>query len=105
MTYIWSFIAALCAVGAEYLYRRLSGSWISHLYLWIPIQLLIGYCIYRLVSAPNTPLIGALIMWSFTVIGLRVFISAIILKDIVPVGTWVAVGLMIMARVAQAVWK
>src|SRR5712672_413619 len=101
MTLMWSLLAALCAVGAEYLYRTLTGSWLSYLYLWLPIQLTIGFAIYKLVTSPGVPLVGALVMWSACVIGLRVFISAVILKDIVPMGTWIAVGLMVAARIAQ----
>lgn len=99
----WSLLAAMCAVGAEYLYRTLQGPWWTHLYLWIPIQLTIGYAIYRLVTTPGTPLLGALVMWSFAVIITRVFVSVSLLHDKVPTGTWVAVGLMAAARVAQSV--
>lgn len=99
----WSLLAAILAVGAEYLYRTLEGPWWTHLYLWIPIQLTIGYSIYKLVNTPGTPLLGALIMWSFAVIATRVFVSLALLHDKVPAGTWVAVGLMAAARVAQAV--
>lgn len=105
MSYIWSMLAAVLAVGAEWLYRTLKGSWLSYLYLWIPIQLTIGYSIYRLVTTPGTPLIGALIMWSFAVIGLRTFLSAVILRDVIPAGTWIALSLMILARISQTVWK
>lgn len=104
MTTFWSLLAALCAVGAEYLYRTLKGPWISHIYLWIPIQLTIGFAIYKLVTSPGVPLISALIMWSVCVIGLRILVS-MLLGDAVSIGTWVAVCLMFAARIAQQVWR
>lgn len=98
-------MAAVCAVGAEYLYRTLPGSWLSNLWVWVPLQLGIGFAIYKLVTTPGTPLVGALIVWSFAVMGLRVLVSCVILKDVVPLGTWIALGLMIAARVAQSTWR
>lgn len=102
---LWSLVAAALAVGAEYLYRTLKEPWLHYLWAWIPIQLAIGYCIYRLVTQPGVPLIGALIIWSFSIIGLRVLVTVFLLHDRVAMGTWVALGLMIGARVAQSVWK
>lgn len=105
MTILWSLIAAMCAVGAEYLYRTLPGPWIAYLYIWVPIQLLIGFAIYKLITAPGVPMVGALVIWTFAVMGLRIFVSAVVLRDSIPVGTWVALVLMIAARVSQQVWR
>jgi multidrug transporter EmrE-like cation transporter len=100
----WGLAAAVPAVLAEYLYRTLQGSWLSHIYLWIPLQLSIGYCIFRLVTIPNTTLLDAFAVWAFSTIFMRVAISTLFLHDPVKGGTWFALGLIIMARVAQAFW-
>jgi hypothetical protein len=101
---LWGLAAAVPAVLAEYLYRTLPGPWWTYLYLWVPIQLTIGYCIYRLVSIPNTALMDAFVVWAFSTTLMRVFISLLILRDNVKGGTWFALGLLVMARVAQSFW-
>ncbi|HZC81141.1 MAG TPA: hypothetical protein VE222_05390, partial [Nitrospiraceae bacterium] len=73
--------AAVPAVLAEYLYRTLSGSWLSHIYLWLPLQLSIGYCIYRLVTIPNTTLMDAFVIWALSTIAMRVFVTVAVLHD------------------------
>lgn len=101
---LWGLAAAVPAVLAEYLYRTLHGSWLSHLYLWLPLQLSIGYCIFRLVTIPQTTLMDAFAIWAFSTIAMRVAISVLVLGDPVKAGTWFAVCLILMARVAQTFW-
>ena len=101
---VWGFGAALPAVTAEYLYRTLPGPWLSHLYLWVPLQLAIGYAVYRLVTIPHTTLIDAFVVFAFSTTFLRVFVSVAVLGDPVKGGTWFALGLLIMARIAQTFW-
>ena len=100
----WGLAAALPAVTAEYLYRTLKGDWIDHIYLWVPLQLAIGYCIFRLVTVPNTTLLDAFVVWAFSTTLMRVFISVAILGDPIKGGTWFALGLLLMARIAQSFW-
>lgn len=100
-TTLWGLFAALPAVAAEYLYRTLPGSWWSHLHLWVPLQLMIGYGVYRLVTIPHTSLIDAFVVFSFSTITLRVAISLFVLGDDVKLGTWVALALVVLARAAQ----
>ena len=101
---LWGLLAAVPAVTAEYLYRTLPGPWLRHLYLWLPLQLSIGYCIYRLVNIPNTALLDAFVVWAFSTIAMRVFVSVVLLHDDVRGGTWFALGLIAMARLAQVAW-
>jgi hypothetical protein len=105
MSVLFSLLAACSAIGAEYLYRTLRGPWWRYLWLWTPMQLLTGYCIYRLVTVPGAPLVGALILWSFATIGVRTALSYFILHDRIPAGTWAALGLMVVARALQTYWK
>lgn len=69
------------------------------------MQLLTGYCIYRLVTVPGQPLLGALILWSFATIFIRMCVSLFILHDRMAPGLWAAVVLMVVARILQGVWK
>jgi hypothetical protein len=70
------------------------------------MQLFIGYAVYRLVTVPGVPLIGAFVTWSACTLAIRVgvvdFSSSTTAS---PPGTWVAVGLLILAKIAQQVWK
>lgn len=100
----WGLTAAVPAVLAEYLYRTISGPWWHYLYLWLPIQLTIGYSIYRLVTVPQTTLLDAFVVWAFSTTFMRVLLSTLVLHDSIKPGTWFALGLIIMARIAQVFW-
>lgn len=98
----WGIAAAIPAVLAEYSYRKIGpGVWINYLWLWLPIQLAIGYCIYRLVTIPNVTLIDAFVVWAFSTTAMRVVLSIFVLGDNVGRGTWVALILLVLARFAQ----
>lgn len=101
---LWGLGAAFPAVLAEYLYRTLPGVWWRYLWMWVPMQLTIGYCIYRLVTIPKTSLLDAFVVWAFSTTFMRVCVSLLLLRETIRTGTWVALGLVIMARVAQAWW-
>lgn len=101
---LWGLAAAVPAVTAEYLYRTLPGPWWTYLWIWVPMQLTIGYCVYRLTTIPGTPLMDAFVVWAFSTTFIRVFISAFVLGDNVKGGTWFALGLLVMARIAQSFW-
>jgi len=105
---LWGLAAAVPAVSAEYLYRTLPMTgpygWAKYLWIWIPFQLTIGYCIYRLVTIPQTTLMDAFAIWAFSTIAMRVCISVALLNDPVKPGTWFALGLILMARIAQTFW-
>lgn len=105
---LWGLAAALPAVTAEYLYRvlPLAGpyGWVKYLWLWVPLQLAIGYCIFRLVTIPNTTLMDSFAIWAFSTIAMRVVISVVFLHDPVKPGTWFALALILMARIAQTFW-
>jgi hypothetical protein len=101
---LWGLAAALPAVLAEYLYKTLDGPWWKHLYLWVPLQLSIGFCISKLVRLPNTSLMDAFVFWAFSTIFMRVLVSVFFLGENVKLGTWYALGLILMARIAQTFW-
>jgi hypothetical protein len=101
---IWGLGAALPAVLAEYLYRTIEGPWIKYLWLWLILQTAIGYCVYRLVTIPSVSLIDSFIVFAFSTTALRVFVTVVILGDPVKGGTWFALALLIMARIAQTFW-
>src|SRR5690349_21376208 len=91
---IWGIGAALPAVIAEYLYRSITQPWWKYIWLWTPLQLSIGYCVYRLVTIPNTSLVDAFIIFAFSTTALRVFVTIVVLGDPVKGGTWFALALL-----------
>lgn len=103
--WLFTFVSAFCAVGMEYLYRTLPGPWTAHLWIWLPCALIVNYSVYRLVTIPGTPLIGALVMWSFATIVSRTLVSVFVLRDPIAPGIWCALVLMFAARTAQYFWK
>jgi len=101
---LWGLTAAIPAVFAEYLYRTLPGPWWHYIHIWMILQLIIGYSIYRLVTVPQTALLDAFVVWAFSTTIMRVVVSVFILGDVIKSGTWVALGLLIAARLAQTFW-
>jgi multidrug transporter EmrE-like cation transporter len=101
---IWSLCAAFCAVLCEYCYRTF-GDPLRYWWAFLPVQCFIGYSIYKTVTTPNTPLVGALVIWSFATIFMRVFVSFVLLQDPVTRGTWCALVLLFAARIVQTYWK
>lgn len=103
---LWGLTAAVPAVLAEFLYRKwpVGVPWWHGLPLWIPIQLAIGYSIFRLVTVPGNTLLDAFVVWAFSTTAMRVFVSVVILGDAIKGGTWFALALLILAKVAQTFW-
>jgi hypothetical protein len=103
---VWGLAAALPAVLAELCYRKwpVEWPWWYGLPAWVPMQLAIGYCIFRLVSVPSTTLLDAFVVWAFSTTAMRVAVSTLILGETIKGGTLFALGLLIMARVAQSFW-
>ena len=102
----WGLFAAFPAVLAELIYRKwpMDWAWWYGLPLWVPIQLMIGYGIFRLVTVPQTTLLDAFVVWAFSTTLMRVAVSWVILGETVKGGTLFALGLLLMARVAQTLW-
>lgn len=103
---LWGLLAAVPAVSAEYIYKiwPTNWPWWYGLPVWVPLQLGIGYCIFRLVTAPGTSLIDAFVVWALCTTAIRVCVSTLILEETIKGGTWFALGLLVMAKIAQSYW-
>lgn len=104
---LWSLGAAILAVALEYCYRTFPAPWTNPAYLvfFVAGQCVIGLAIYKIVNMPGVPLVGALVIWSFATIFMRVVVSSVFLHDKISPGTWCAVLLLVVARFAQTFWK
>lgn len=99
---LFGFSAAAIAVAAETLYRSITAPWHHYLWLWVPLQTAMSYCIYRLVTYPNTSLLAAFVTFSFCMITLRVVVSQFFLHEDIRLGTWLALALIVTAKLVQA---
>ena len=100
--------AGVPAILAEYLYKQpwaTEGPWLKYLWLWAPIQLTIGYSIYRLVNIPGMSILDAFVVFAFCTTFLRILLSAFILNQPIATGTWVAFSLIILANFARTFWS
>jgi len=102
--FLWGLGAGVPAVVLEYLYRTLPGPWLHNLWLYAPMQLLIGYSIYRLVTTPGTTLLDALVVFAGCTAGLRI-LASFMLGDAIRAGTWIAFGLVMLANVVRSYWR
>lgn len=102
---LWALLAGSLAVACEYAYRTLPGPWWHYLWIWVPLQTFIGYCVYRLVTTPGTTLLDAFIVWTFATVLLRVGVSVALLGETVSRGAWAALALVVLARVVQTAWR
>lgn len=102
--FIWGFGAGVPAVVLEYLYRTLPGPWWTYLWLYAPMQLLIGYSIYRMVTTPGVTLLDSLVVFAACTAGLRI-IATFALGDTVRAATWTAFGLVMLANVVRTYWR
>jgi hypothetical protein len=97
----WALAAAILAVLAEYLYRVLPGSYWQYAYIYIPHQVLLGYTLFRLIRTPRMSLVGVLVLFSMVTAITRATLSVFVLGDHVGRGTWIALGLVVLARIVQ----
>ncbi len=97
---VFGLIAGTGAVLAEYLYKvwPMGKPWTDGLLMWVPIQLVIGYCIFRMVTAPGATILDAVIVFALATAVLRVILTLFILHQPVPLATWVGFGLVVLAN-------
>lgn len=104
-TTLWSLTAAVPVMITEYMFRTQQTDWLHNLHYYLPMQLMVSYCVYRLITEPGVSLIEAFVVWAITTTVTRVILSYFILGDVITPGTWFAVALIIMAKVAQNFWR
>jgi hypothetical protein len=101
----YSLLAGAAAVIAECVYVRWTAPWWHGLHFWIPIQLVIGYCVYRLVTAPSMSLLDAFVMFALATAAMRVIAAVWVLDQDIRPGAWAAFGLLIAANIIRAYWR
>lgn len=104
-TTLWGIAAVFPVMLTEYLFRTLHGGWWGNLHYYLPLQLAVSYCIYRMVTEPGTSLLEAFVVWAVSTSIARVILSVFILHDDIKTGTWVALSLVILAKLSQSFWR
>lgn len=102
---LFGLMAGVPAILAEWLYKVWNGPWWTGLWLWVPIQLLIGYAIYRLVNIPGMTILEAFVVFAFCTSLLRIVVSYVILHQHITTGAWVAFGLIVLANLVRTFWE
>lgn len=97
----WAVLAGIIAITAEYMYIRIQVPWWHYLWVWVPMQVLMSYCIYRLVTYQSANLLTAFVLFGTTTIGLRVLVTLFVLDSPVSRGTWIALLFMLVARISN----
>lgn len=100
--YLWGVVAGIVAVSYEWLYVTHESFWERQ--VLVPVLLgswVIPLCVFKMVKgSPN--LIVALVVFSFCTLSLRVAIT-LWLRQPVTVGTWAALGLLVLSQIARKV--
>lgn len=102
---LWSMLGGALAILGEYLYRTMRGSWFDNWLVFTPLTVLVSICVWHLVRTPGVSLLGSFVIWTATTIFLRTLVCVFVLHDKVTPGTWAALGLLVLARIIQQVWK
>lgn len=98
---LFTITGALGAIFCEYTYRRYPDmNWFQNMYWIAPIQLYVGYAVYRAVIASHS-LLDAFILWASSTMLARFFVSAVILGESISTTSYAAFLLIIIARVIQ----
>mgnify|MGYP001616151822 FL=1 len=97
---IGSFAAALC----EYLFRVHRGSYDQVFPIAMILALITNYGVFSVMQGA-TSLISGLLLWTFLTQAWRVAFTLLILHEQPSIGAWIGFGLVIMAQLAQRVWR
>lgn len=91
---------------AEYLYRTWEPGrpWLDGLWMWVPLQLTIGYCVFRMVTVPGATILDAVIWFTAATALMRVLVTVFVLEQTVTVPTWIGFGLVVLANLIKPLW-
>jgi len=103
--FLFGLMAGVPAILAEYLYKQWTGPWWTGLWLWTPLQLMIGYAIYRLVNIPGLSILEAFVVFAACTATLRIVLSVFILHQHITTGAWIAFGLIVLANIVRTFWE
>lgn len=99
--YLWSFAGSVVACSMEWFFLKVDSYW-KYFPIVLVGALLINYSIFRLMRESQS-ILASVIVFSFSNMVLRTAATLIVRRP-VPVGTWVAFGLIALANVTRLLW-
>ena len=103
MVYLWGALGGVTAVGMEWAFRAYPEiSWWRLFPVVAFPALFINFAICQLVRGAGS-LLDAFVVFALCTMGARVAVSVLWLPDAIPLTTWAALGLVMLARVMQVV--
>ncbi len=102
IAYPLAIIAGVMATSLEMMYKN-SKSFTSILWIVMPIQTLMSYCLFRLIHASGG-IMEAFVLFSITTLTLRLAIRLLSAQEI-GFNLWVAYGLIVVAQVVKNIGK
>ena len=98
------FIGSLAAAICEYLFRVHHGTYDQIFPLALILALITNYGVFSVMQGASS-LISGLITWTFLTQMWRLVFTLLILKESPHTGAWIGFALVIMAQIAQRVWR
>lgn len=100
--YLWAILASCCAIFFETYCRGNPQSWVQMLPITAIPMVLLNYAIFRLLRVSDS-LLSAFVVFSFSNLILRTGIVVLYLNEHVTRGTWLALGLLVLAQFSK-IW-
>lgn len=98
--YLYALIAGACAVVLEMIFRRTALPYWQTLWFVIPLQVVIGYCVFEIFTRAGSLLAGA-VVFSMGTVSMRLVAGFLILGESPPLKTLIAFGLIVAAQVVR----
>ena len=95
--YLYALVAGMCAVALETMFRKSNLHYLQLLWLTIPVQVVLGYCIWVIFTRSEYLFSGAVIFSTGTAVA-RILATYLVLKETPSVHALVAFGLIMLAQ-------
>jgi hypothetical protein len=107
LPFLYAFIGGAAAVTAEWLYKQpyVIDAPLKWALAWMPLQAVIGYCVFRMVNMPGATLLDAFIVFAFCTAFLRIFVAIGVLHQTIPLQSWIAFALVLAATCVKTFWS
>ncbi len=100
--YIYALVAGLCAVSVEVVFRKTNFHYWSLLWFIVPLQIILGYCVYQIFNNA-TSLLSAAIVFSFGTYTMRIIAGYLVLGEQPPINTVLAFSLIVLAQFVRLI--
>ena len=103
MYVLWAALGSIFILTLETLFRQGVG-WSSHWWLYVPLSLILNYCVYRTVIGSPTYLSGIILFPLLNGAG-RIFLSQFILHEPIAKGSLLAAAALLVGAAGGRFWR